>query len=245
MKGYNIIIALFVVTISSCHDNDIKRMHDGFLVESDWQQDTVPHGRTIYYNPDGKISSIHNFHYGLKHGSSVYFYDNGHISDSMNYENGYLENYFFKFDEGGLLKHKSNYKRGFQIGPSLNYNNGKLESYSFSTFEQFPLFYFSVNDSFAVNGMPYYVTKYNASIGHNEVLGVFAYLVHSPLIFTDFTLLLKDSLGLDYIEIRKYNKNEFMIDTLLYLQKGEKYYLKTDYYDSIAQKGHVYMSEIN
>jgi len=242
-----LILILGLISFYACSTKAKKKNYIGFKVEAKWLNDTVPNGKAIFYNANGTIHSIQFYQRGLRNGPSTYFNNEGIITDSVNYYNGFKNGYYFKYSDEGMLIQKNYYLRGFFIGPKLTYHKNKLTFFEFITFEQQSPFYcIYKDDSLIVEGKPFFASSYEVIADNgNEGFGIFGYLVHAPKLVTDFSLIMKQPKVADYITIRHYSEDEFLIDTILTPKYGEKVYLRAYFKDSINNKEHIYMTDLN
>lgn len=235
MRIYILFIVIFLV---KCHDKKIvKRQIGNEIVVSNFGDDTLFNGETIFYSLDGKLKAKIFYKKGIKNGPSINYYSNGRINDSVFFENGKEKGKYFFYDSSGMLNSVGNYFNGKMIGGREFYSNGHLIGYDFVDLDEKPLFsifYDKINIperyqgdiiNFSFKSLPTEkTTKYELKL----------YTIFPPSFKIDYSLgIYKNSSKKLDSDSRLFNPIIPIVDTVLSdLPKGWSYFIKADFLDS-------------
>jgi hypothetical protein len=95
----------------------------------EYVDDTVEHGKYLYYYPSGKLQDSAQLHYGKIHGERLEFYENGQKNTATMYVNGKRRSMIAYYLNGKLKLYKA-YNYFGELMFIMNYDaDGKISSY--------------------------------------------------------------------------------------------------------------------
>lgn len=229
------LVVFFIIPFLSC-DHSIKhtkKPFKGFLAESFWLADSIPSGKTLFYDDSGKLYSKVYYQNGMRQGVGIFYNSNGNTLDSTFYINDLIHGYNYSFSNKGELSSKVYYNKGFSFGPRFFYENGELMSYHFFTFEQKEAYncIYQKNGTIQTSGEPFFLNSYQTTLSEGDGVGIFAYMAYPPKIDCKYQLIEKDSIQNTELIIRSFNDNVVFIDTSILLKTGKEYYFHVIYKD--------------
>ena len=135
---FALIITLFLISGCTNKNNKdryrvIKTYYDNGNVEYEIQMlnDSIPHGQTVGYYPNGKLKLKKNYIKGIASGWRYDYFENGCLEDMIHFDNGFRNGNSFWFYSSGILKEESNWINDSLFGNAIYYfENGKIDTYS-------------------------------------------------------------------------------------------------------------------
>ena len=176
----------------------VRKMKDGFILEGNFIDDSIPNGVIKFYNFNGKLHSIKKYERGVLNGESLIYFDNGSIYNMVTFENGKEIGYRQVYDTLSNLIYKSNFYYGREIGHVFSYDsaNNVLE-YSFNNFEDEILYYCSYDTEkkryvYPSNDHLIVANTSEATASGQHGINVFVYLFKPPKLRLNYSIVYLD-----------------------------------------------------
>jgi len=194
---------LFILLISSCDSNKIKRVKVGdTFVEGEIISDTIYNGLIKFYDTTTKqIVQSANYKLGILDGESIVYHSNGNIKLKVNYQNGKILGNVTTFDSSGEIIETQNIYYDLRVGPSIKFKNKQISKYSFYSFDNKKLLYIDydsvkgkniekINDS---EFFFWHLEDYTTSESDEAKIDLFLYLPNPPNLNFKYSVCIIDN----------------------------------------------------